>query len=682
MRLLKISTMVMAIVMFFGVVASGSIAYASGGGAGSGGFAGPMTWTPAWQNGETPPAWSQDAVNKAAGGTSQGILGTGMHGGGGGFNAQDGGDVKGGALELCVYMNTLGLMAWYEPNLKAFPGTKNEITVSQALANQIALVLRPDPAGAGTALRNGHSPAPTGRGGIGEWVDGTAALALALAKHNPSVWNLVSEEDKARADVIMTSLAISGNYLHNFENTPKTDMSKIYEWYKNWNPNLTEGYVDMMIGIYYYFGGADEVNAIFANYDYDAHIAKLDQYGYAIIKGYHSKNKNLLVSGGTDSKSGTYTKINGLNFTYKDINTGARIQYNPIELYKSVAKVMYNRVASSEIYSGGVKRGYISDGSKSPFDGLLGMCNELNSMDANGLRSDGGYVLDNWKTSIPAAATVKAFGDWKGEGINDIESRMYVGSEDFLFKIDPARGGYRGWEKGKASLFDENSSSTGWHGYICVKDIWQKMLKDETGYEAGYTLSGGTLNVNLKAYNLSITNAQTVTVELEIYNSVGGLHTSVKAADITVPAKTSSKQIGSLAYSAWQDGYRARLIVNGEVVEIVDPSGALSKPQAANVLSISNINIYREDEEYCISADINNTFTTEQSAPLMVILYDGEGNLVSVIPVVQDIEEGYRDTFDFVYNGELQSGYTVKIMAWNSALVPYCPAEEIPVSEI
>jgi|GEM_PF-2056815 len=697
MRLLKTSAFAMAIVMLLGVFASiGAIPFVEEIVA----SAAPMTWTPAWQRGETPPAWSQAAIDKAATGTSRLIVGTGMHSGGGGFNALDGGDAKGGALELCVYMNTLGLMAWYEPNLKAFVGTKNEITVSQALANQITGVLRADPTGVGTSLNRDHSPAPTGRGGIGEWVDGTVAMAIALARHNPEVWDLLSADTKVRADVIMTSLAISGNHLHNYANTHNVDMSHIYEWNKSWNPNLTEGYVDMMIGVYYYFGGADEVNAIFDGFDVNVHIAKLEQYGYLVIAGYYKKNIDRLTLGGsyTDTVyrnnqpfnvTSTYVPMKGLHFTYRDINNSTRIQYDPIELYKSVAKVMYNRVGVSEFNFvatiDGVQQNVrvgIADMSKSPFDGLLGMANELNSIDGNGLRSDGGYVLDNWKTSIPAAATIKAFGDWKGEGINDIESRMYVGSEDFLFKINPARGGYNGWEKGKKSHFSENSASTDWHGYVCVKDIWQKMLKDDTGYEAGFTRNGATLNVSLKAFNLNLTTAQNITAKLEIYNSAGGLHTTVEKP-FTIAAKTQSTSIGSVTYNAWQDGYRARLVIGDREIEIIDKMGALSKEQAVNVLSISNIGLNKDGENYSISADINNTFTSQQSVPFIAAVYDGNGKLVDVQSISQDVAAGYKDALNFGYApGEPSDDYTIKIMVWKSNMEPYCPAVEKLVSEL
>ena len=569
----------MAIVMIFGVFASFGMLPFSEGTAAS---AAPLSWTPAWQDSSiTAPVWDQAIVNEA-GNAGFGNLGTGSVDGGGGFNSVDNGEPKGNCLRLCVYMNTLGLMAWYDPDLQITAGVNSGKTVSQNLADKITAMVeadKADPSNPITGLM--HTTVPTGRGGIGEWVDGTVAMSLALARHNPRVWGLLSPEVKERCDFIMSVLAISGNMLHNYHNEPIRDLSQIYEWYKAWNPNLTEGYVDMMIGIYYYFGGADQVNKIFDDFDVNYYLDTMEDYGYNIMRGYFYKNRRLMVEG--VGGASVFVPLQGLPFTYEDLNTksgtimsggkrGNEIPYNPIELYKSVAKVMYNRTGQSTFYSGGNKIAYIVNGTNSPYDGLLGMANELNSMDANGLRSDGGYVLDNWKTSIPAAATIRAFGDWTGEGVNDIESRMYVGSEDFLYKISAANGGYQGWQKGNASFFSENSDSTGWHAFTCVKEIWVKLLKDETGYEAVYTQSGATYSVALKAYNLNLTTADTVTAKLEIYNGSGGLVTTVEPAAFTVPAKTTSKLIGTLSYPSWQAGYTAKLIINGEETALVPPA--------------------------------------------------------------------------------------------------------------
>lgn len=362
----------------------------------------------------------------------------------------------------------LALASYYNPNLTSSGGTK----VSNRLIAHLTYL-----------ISGGKEPAC--RGALSGWIDGPVANALALAKHTPAVWNELGMKDKEKLDFIMKYMAVVYNYTHNYKNDPRKDLSQEYDFNKSWNPNMQEGSVHAMAAIYIYFGGADAVNKILADFNYDDYIAKMDEYKFTNVKLYFEKTgKKLLEEGGVDAGGGI---VHGakIPFTYKDVITGEEVPFEPYALFRSTALRQFSKIVKSSVYEG---RGRIADGSKSPFEGRLGMCTEFEAMDANGVRTNAHYVADSLRNTIPSRATLEALGYWKGDDIRDIEERMYVGVEDFLYKIDPAHGGWIGHQKGKDTHdLEENFDS---YGYQFYKDVWLELLKSD--YVADCTVSEGS----------------------------------------------------------------------------------------------------------------------------------------------------------------------------------------------
>lgn len=477
------------------------------------------------------PQWDQAIIDKAVA-ASLSTVNTGDRNGGPAFGL-DGKDWRGTSLIACEVMAFLALVAYYNPEAKATNGKK----VVDRLVDHINRITRSD-------------SAPACRGGLGGWVDGPVAQALALAKNNPAVWNKLSTDVKNRCDFIMKVMALTGNYTQNYRNNPVSDMSQHVWWSKGWNPNHQEGYIGVMIAAYYYFGGADAVNAILTGFDYDTYIQQMQDYGYDIMRGYYQKaGKQLLENGGQDinerGERGTLVGVK-IPFTFKGIDESGNaieVPYDPVKIYQSAVRRMYGRTVESHIYDKGVLKGYINkkDGSgnyiSSPYEGMLGMGTEFKSSDANGLRTDAGYIDFGWRNSVPTRATIEALGGWKGEGINQAESRMYVGSEDFLFKTDPANGGYIGWQKGKASGPTTQDSFK--HGFEYYKQTWQKFLKRETGFEPKLVKNGNNVSVTVRGYNFNFNSSKNIVVIMAEYDQ--NKLVSIETKNITVNKLTESK---------------------------------------------------------------------------------------------------------------------------------------------
>ena len=77
----------------------------------------------------------------------------------------------------------------------------------------------------------------------------------------------------------------------------------------------------------------------------------------------------------------------------------------------------------------------------------MGMLQEFESTDWDGLRTSLGYAFEGVMIDIPTASTLKLLGQWRAaEGGDTLERRMGVGIGDMLFK---AREGYHSWSQGK-----------------------------------------------------------------------------------------------------------------------------------------------------------------------------------------------------------------------------------------
>jgi hypothetical protein len=311
---------------------------------------------------------------------------------------------------------------------------------------------------------------PCCRGVIAGWADNPLAQSIALAKYTKSVWGKLSNNEKKKLDLLMSCMAIAGNYSHNSLNHISKGLYQVFPWAKGWNPNHVEGYVGVMIAAWIYFGGADAVNAIFRDFSYDEYMKKLEDNGFVNIKScWSASGKKLMEEGGTDAGGGT-TKGVKMPFTYTSLSGYGELQYDPYLLYRDLAARMFKWKVSSTGCDGVC---YILDGTKSPYEGQTGMCYEFIAVDASGCRSSVGYCFEGWWNDTLTASTLKAFGLIPDTPeTNDIQARRDVGSGDLIYKL---QHGYRDHKNGRSS--DSGEKNVNGLGYPIIKDIYLKVLK-------------------------------------------------------------------------------------------------------------------------------------------------------------------------------------------------------------
>ncbi|WP_438479940.1 hypothetical protein [Oleiharenicola lentus] len=349
-------------------------------------------------------------------------------------------------------LHLTALAAHVEPDRK-IAGT----TLAASTAEKILSFLRSNGPDA-----DGFTREPEAYGGLGGWSHNAAAQTLLLAKRTPAIWGKFTADDRHRADLVMRALAVAGHFGFDDENDYPVLLDGVSISYKSWNPNITEGYVDILVAASLYFG-ADELNAFFATFDFDRFVGELKAANFLnIVRGWtHTPAiRELLMKGGQFTAPGgpPPLKFGGTigygagvrrPFTYRGWPLSA-----PWEIYRLQANVMFSKTVRTQITINGENRSRLlqhqTKAVLSPWEGRMGMCYEFETTDWDGLRTSLTYAYEGVMVHLGTAATLRVLGEWRDDAAGrDIERRMAVGVADLIFK---AKEGYRGWSQGRERL--------------------------------------------------------------------------------------------------------------------------------------------------------------------------------------------------------------------------------------
>ena len=308
-----------------------------------------------------------------------------------------------------------------------------------------------------TAYPDGSTNEPEALGGSGGWTHHVPAHALLLAKRTPAVWSQLSADEKARADLLMQALALAAHFCLDDDNDYYLLLDGYSLFHKSWNPNHVEGYVGAIISASLYFG-PDELNAFFKGFDFDKFIARLDAANFQNIKRCWTWNpaiRDLMMNGGPIAvpekqllAQGVVTRGLGVR---NDFTLNGDTLRDPWRLHRAQAVRLFSKavrtrvIASADFTSSLMNRA--SAATESPWEGQMGMMQEFESTDWDGLRTSLGYAYEGAMIDIPTAVTLKLVGEWRAnDGGDMLERRMGVGMGDMLFK---AREGYRSFSQAK-----------------------------------------------------------------------------------------------------------------------------------------------------------------------------------------------------------------------------------------
>ena len=322
------------------------------------------------------------------------------------------------------------------------------------------------------------------------WYYPILASAFAIAKRTPTIWDKIEDNRKKKIDLIMKAFAIGSNYISNDANDYKTGLAMKGDVHKNRPPNFRLSLIGPIIPCVDYFGGADALDEMFANFDYDSFIDEMEDYGYVnMLKVWTTPSferdgeifngaKELLMNGGEacikEPTLGTFNVYSG------GFGKGARIPY----LYKGFRADTADMINAliEYVYSGGAiassfgldddgnPKTYIIDHSTSPYEGLDGLMLEFNTTDS-GFRSDANYCEVDFIMTTSILLAAKIAGLWNEEQNKAVYSKVWNGSRDLMYKLET---GFRSFSLNNYHTSIETNIS----GYRIMKEVFNDFFAE------------------------------------------------------------------------------------------------------------------------------------------------------------------------------------------------------------
>ena len=310
-----------------------------------------------------------------------------------------------------------------------------------------------------------------------EWSPANFGAMVALASKTPSVWEALSDAERARLDFLMRCLTYAAAFATSDSNDYLTTLEMTANYRKTWNPNYRFTNVVPMLAAGIYFGSAKAVDELLLSFSVDDVLQACDEYGFVNVKRIFSiPPRELLENGGTAyGKTGTPLG-EGLGVRAPYLYNGASLD-SPALILNDLLTFNFKGGAVNSGYSDadGNPLAFIKSGKRSPYEGMIGMYFELGGDDAFGIRSSAGYSLAdfNLSTVVLLLHLVLDRYDLTRDMPRELMNKIWVGNHDLIFKLDE---GYMGYANGRQTGF---IATSGYAANTALKDLWQELLFDQ-----------------------------------------------------------------------------------------------------------------------------------------------------------------------------------------------------------
>lgn len=276
---------------------------------------------------------------------------------------------------------------------------------------------------------------PFGTGGYSANDERNATAMYAIAKLVPEVWSQLSAAEIKKIDLIMEGTLVADVYATADKtnvNGPPITFDGSTNSNRDWNPNYREGMIGAVLVGTEYFGGQQATEALLNSYDHAAFTAELQSNGlnnmYWTFSTYQTN---------TNAPSPTTVQQGITGYSMHGITLGQLL-----DMYVYLANDTFSATVAcglnggAGILVGTVYAGRIVSGcSGLPNLGAVGMEKEFDSVDAEGQRSDAGYVRLGLRTDLFNQLVLYVYGDWQDTTASGTAlGQVGIGVTDFFYK--------------------------------------------------------------------------------------------------------------------------------------------------------------------------------------------------------------------------------------------------------
>lgn len=309
-----------------------------------------------------------------------------------------------------------------------------------------------------------------------EWSPANFGAMVALASKTPSVWERLTEDERARLDFLMKCLTYAAAFATNDCNDYLTTLEMAANYRKTWNPNYRFTNFVPMIASGIYFGSAEAVDRLLLAFDLDEVLSSCDRFGFVNVKEIFTRPpRELLEQGGVAYGKDGKPLGEGLGVRAPYLYNGNSVDF-PERILNDLLTFNFKGGAVNSGYSDkdGNPLAFVKSGKRSPYEGMVGMYFELGGDDAFGIRSSAGYSLADFNLSTVALLLLLVLDkyDLSRDMSRELMNKIWVGNHDLIFKLDE---GYMGYANGRQTGF---ISTSGYAANTALKTLWEELLFD------------------------------------------------------------------------------------------------------------------------------------------------------------------------------------------------------------
>ncbi|MBV9470955.1 MAG: hypothetical protein JO316_02910 [Abitibacteriaceae bacterium] len=318
----------------------------------------------------------------------------------------------------------------------------------------------------------------TANGGYPAQHDRHITAMFTLAKLTPRIWNQLSEEERHKADLLMTAAFVSCAFTTSDNNPYVLAHTQQYavdgddNLNRDWNPNFREGMVGgLLVGVVY-FGGPDKAQAVLDGFNHAAFVTEVDKAGLSNI---HETFTWKAAHPDSNAPAGSAIEQVVRNFRYKTMSL-----QDYMKIYAYLTDDTYGKTVNCGLNNGqgvqlpdGTHAGMLLTGcDELPNKGKPGMLKEFDSVDAGGPRSSTGYAYDGFRCNLVNHYVLVAGGYWQdGDLARECLAKMQVGSTDLWYKLDH---GYSNYAKGHTQ--GEGHAKADDAGFQFTRALWEQVV--------------------------------------------------------------------------------------------------------------------------------------------------------------------------------------------------------------